>query len=92
MISGCKGTEFGIINQISLEIQKILLKCTMSKAGYSKENFRQPPKQNKTPKKDIGTLLQSVKHAYCAIDGIKRLLYGLEVAGEDACQSPVQVG
>ena len=48
--------------------------------------------KNKTPKKDIGTLLQFVKHAYCAIDGIKRLLYGLEVTGEDACQSPVQVG
>jgi len=27
-----------------------------------------------------------------AIDGIERLLYGLEVAGEDACQTPVEVG
>ena len=92
MISGCKGTEFGIINQISFENQKILLKCIISKAVYSKVGFKQPPKQNKTPKKDIRTLLQSVEHTYRAIDGIKRLLYGLEVAGEDTCQSPVQVG
>jgi hypothetical protein len=53
MISGCKGTNFGIINQISFEIQKILLKHKISKAEYSKTGFKQTPKQNKTPKRGL---------------------------------------
>ena len=34
----------------------------------------------------------SVEQAYRAIDGVKRLFDGLEIAGEDACESPGEVG